>query len=85
MQECIDGLLDIFDENDKRENENIKYNLIVLLLPKRNVMTIGTISIIIGAVLLVLLKLFIKDEESSGHKKRTSWGRPRNAKERHVI
>ncbi|MBU1057606.1 MAG: hypothetical protein KJ804_04720 [Proteobacteria bacterium] len=32
-------------------------------------MTIGTISIIIGVVLLVLLKLFFKDEKRSGQNK----------------
>ena len=32
-------------------------------------MAIGTISIIIGVVLLVLLKLFFKDEKKSGYKK----------------
>ena len=30
-------------------------------------MSFGTLSIIVGVVLLIFLKLFFKDEESSGH------------------
>ncbi len=32
-------------------------------------MTIGTISIIVGAILLILLRLFLKDEDSSDQNK----------------
>ncbi len=34
-------------------------------------MTIGTISIVVGVVLLFLLKLFFKDEENSDQNKKT--------------
>lgn len=36
-------------------------------------MTIATISIIVGVAILVLLKLFFKDEESSGQNKGPYW------------
>lgn len=56
--------LDILVESDICQI--IRDMILTALLPQGGgIMTIGTISVIVGAILLVLLRLFVKDEDSS--------------------